>query len=233
MLGIYYCGILVPASMLMLGLQKIMGATTRNCIGLPRSTSIVHWEKTYAEEDVNLNAKALCRLCDIPEHECKEASQVRFGGGVKPLKPPYGYTTGCLTRKKEKKRKKACTSRKCTTCHAIICTLPNMCTIRCVSQNGSSQDKEMTDGLTCAFHKVCIRSECRKKPSTIETETCKQLHRGKKVRASGYDDCEFLCHVDGHDTPFRYCRPAGSSCSKRSGSPGTCNSIGYCMTLID
>ncbi|XP_064457621.1 uncharacterized protein LOC135368345 isoform X3 [Ornithodoros turicata] len=167
MLGIYYCGILVPASMLMLGLQKIMGATTRNCIGLPRSTSIVHWEKTYAEEDVNLNAKALCRLCDIPEHECKEASQ-----------------------------------------------LPNMCTIRCVSQNGSSQDKEMTDGLTCAFHKVCIRSECRKKPSTIETETCKQLHRGKKVRASGYDDCEFLCHVDGHDTPFRYCRPAGSSCSK-------------------
>ncbi|XP_077525574.1 uncharacterized protein LOC144137115 isoform X2 [Haemaphysalis longicornis] len=79
---------------------------------------------------------------------------------------------------------------------------------------------------------VCIRTECRRQPSVTESDLCKTVHPNQASQASGYDECQFLCYVRNQDTPFRYCRPPGTACTKNSGRAGTCNVLGYCMSNV-
>ncbi|XP_029835534.2 uncharacterized protein LOC115319625 isoform X1 [Ixodes scapularis] len=108
----------------------------------------------------------------------------------------------------------------------------NSCSIECTTGKSGVYHVNITDGLTCGIEKVCIRTECRRRPSITESDMCKALHPRAAARASGYDECQFLCYLQNQDMPRRYCRPAGTACSKNSGSTGTCNLLGYCMTDV-
>lgn len=108
----------------------------------------------------------------------------------------------------------------------------NSCSVRCTLAEGNVYHVNITDGLSCGVEKVCIRTECRRQPSVTESDLCKTVHPNQASQASGYDECQFLCYVRNQDTPFRYCRPPGTACTKNSGRAGTCNVLGYCMSDV-
>lgn len=90
----------------------------------------------------------------------------------------------------------------------------NSCSVRCTLEEGNVYHVNITDGLSCGVEKVCIRTECRRQPSVTESDLCKTVHPNQASQASGYDECQFLCYVRNQDTPFRYCRPPGTACTK-------------------
>ncbi|XP_037515642.1 uncharacterized protein LOC119392754 [Rhipicephalus sanguineus] len=108
----------------------------------------------------------------------------------------------------------------------------NSCSVLCTPAYGNAYHVNITDGLSCGVEKVCIRSECRRQPSVTESDLCKSVHPNQASQASGYDECQFLCYVKNRQTPYRYCRPPGTACTKNSGRPGTCNVLGYCMSNV-
>ncbi|KAL1417840.1 hypothetical protein MTO96_006096 [Rhipicephalus appendiculatus] len=108
----------------------------------------------------------------------------------------------------------------------------NSCSVLCTPAYGNAYHVNITDGLSCGVEKVCIRTECRRQPSVTESDLCKSVHPNQASQASGYDECQFLCYVKNRRTPYRYCRPPGTACTKNSGRPGTCNVLGYCMSNV-